>query len=48
MRINQLQQQVGTGQYQVDTQAVADAILRRLLGAGGSAAGTSESGRSDQ
>ena len=38
MRIDQLQQQVGTGQYQVDTHAVADAIVRRLLGAGGAAA----------
>jgi anti-sigma28 factor (negative regulator of flagellin synthesis) len=35
MRIDQLQQQVGKGEYQVDAQAVADAILRRILGAGG-------------
>ena len=31
MRISQIQEQVGRGEYQVDTQAVADAILRRLL-----------------
>jgi hypothetical protein len=35
MRIEQIQQQVGKGEYQVDTQAVADAILRRILGVGG-------------
>lgn len=38
MRIDQLQQQVGTGQYQVDAHAVADAILRRILGGSGAAA----------
>ena len=38
MRIDQLQQQVGKGEYQVDTHAVAEAILRRLLGAGGAGA----------
>ncbi len=32
MRTNEIQQQVGRGEYRVDTQAVADAILRRLLG----------------
>jgi hypothetical protein len=31
MRLSQIQEQVGRGEYQVDTQAVADAILRRLL-----------------
>jgi hypothetical protein len=31
MRINEIQQQVGDGAYRVDTQAVAAAILRRLM-----------------
>ena len=31
MRLDELQAQVGRGEYRVDTQAVADAILRRLL-----------------
>jgi hypothetical protein len=31
MRIVEIQQQVGRGEYCVDTRAVADAILRRLL-----------------
>jgi hypothetical protein len=31
MRISQLQDQIGRGEYRVDPQAVADAILRRLL-----------------
>jgi anti-sigma28 factor (negative regulator of flagellin synthesis) len=31
MRMNEIQQQVGRGEYEVDTHAVADAILRRLL-----------------
>jgi len=31
MRISELQQQVGRGEYRVDTHAVAEAILRRLL-----------------
>lgn len=31
MRLSQIQAQVGRGEYQVDTQAVADAIIRRLL-----------------
>jgi hypothetical protein len=32
LRLNQIQEQVGRGEYRVDTQAVAEAILRRLLG----------------
>ena len=32
MRITEIQTQVGRGEYQVDHRAVADAILRRLLG----------------
>jgi hypothetical protein len=35
MRIDQIQQQIGNGEYQVDHQAVADAILRRILGVSG-------------
>lgn len=31
MRLNQIQEQIGRGEYQVDTQAVADAIVRKLL-----------------
>lgn len=31
MRIIEIQQQVGSGEYRVDTHAVAEAILRRLL-----------------
>ena len=31
MRISEIQEQVGRGEYQVDTHAVADAIVRRLL-----------------
>jgi anti-sigma28 factor (negative regulator of flagellin synthesis) len=31
MRISEIQQQVGRGEYRVDTHAVAEAILRRLL-----------------
>jgi hypothetical protein len=31
MRIIELQEQVGRGEYRVDTHAVAEAILRRLL-----------------
>ncbi len=31
MRLSQIQEQIGRGEYRVDTQAVADAILRRLL-----------------
>jgi hypothetical protein len=29
--MNEIQQQLGRGEYEVDTHAVADAILRRLL-----------------
>jgi hypothetical protein len=29
--MNELQQQVGRGEYRVDNQAVAEAILRRLM-----------------
>jgi hypothetical protein len=31
MRLNQLQDQIGRGEYRVDTHAVADAIIRRLI-----------------
>ena len=31
MRLGQIQEQVGRGEYRVDTQAVADAIVRRLI-----------------
>ena len=31
MRLNQIQEQIGRGEYQVDTRAVADAIVRKLL-----------------
>jgi anti-sigma28 factor (negative regulator of flagellin synthesis) len=31
MRIIEIQEQVGRGEYRVDTRAVADAIVRRLL-----------------
>ncbi len=31
MRLNQIQDQIGRGEYRVDTQAVADAIIRRLV-----------------
>jgi anti-sigma28 factor (negative regulator of flagellin synthesis) len=31
MRIIEIQEQVGRGEYRVDTHAVAEAILRRLL-----------------
>jgi anti-sigma28 factor (negative regulator of flagellin synthesis) len=31
MKVVDLQEQIGRGEYQVDTQAVANAILRRLL-----------------
>ena len=30
--MNEIQQQIGRGEYRVDNQAVADAILRRLIG----------------
>jgi hypothetical protein len=29
--MNEIQQQIGRGEYQVDTHAVADAIIRRLF-----------------
>jgi hypothetical protein len=32
LRLNEIQEQIGRGEYRVDTQAVADAIIRRLLG----------------
>jgi Anti-sigma-28 factor, FlgM len=32
MRLNEIQEQVGRGQYHVNPRAVADAIIRRLLG----------------
>lgn len=31
MKVMDLQEQVGRGEYQIDAQAVADAIVRRLL-----------------
>jgi Anti-sigma-28 factor, FlgM len=31
MRLSEIQEQIGTGEYRVNPQAVADAILRRLL-----------------
>ena len=31
MRLSEIQRQVGRGEYRVDNQAVADAIVRRLL-----------------
>ena len=31
MRLDEIQEQIGRGQYQVDTHAVAEAIVRRLL-----------------
>ncbi len=31
MRLSQIQEQIGRGEYQVDTHAVADAIVRRLM-----------------
>ena len=31
MRISEIKEQVGRGDYRVDTHAVADAILRKLL-----------------
>jgi hypothetical protein len=33
LRLDQIQEQVGRGEYQVNAEAVATAILRRLLGA---------------
>ena len=34
MRMNELQQQIGRGEYEVDTLAVADAVLRHMLAHG--------------
>jgi hypothetical protein len=31
MRLSQIQEQIGRGQYEVDAHAVADAIVRRLV-----------------
>ena len=31
MRLSQIQEQIGRGEYQVDAQAVADAIVHKLL-----------------
>jgi Anti-sigma-28 factor, FlgM len=31
MRMSEIQEQIGRGEYRVDTHAVADAIVRRLL-----------------
>jgi hypothetical protein len=31
MRINEIQEQIGSGEYHVNPRAVADAILRRLF-----------------
>jgi hypothetical protein len=30
--MNEIQQKIGRGEYEVDTHAVADAIIRRLMG----------------
>jgi anti-sigma28 factor (negative regulator of flagellin synthesis) len=35
MRMNELQQLIDRGEYRVDTNAVADAILRRILATSG-------------
>jgi anti-sigma28 factor (negative regulator of flagellin synthesis) len=32
MKVIDLQEKVGSGEYQVDTRAVAEAIVRRILG----------------
>jgi Anti-sigma-28 factor, FlgM len=32
MKVIAIQEQVGRGEYEVDTHAVAEAILRRILG----------------
>jgi hypothetical protein len=40
MRVNEIQQQVGRGEYQVDTNAVAEAIIRRLMAGHGRAPST--------
>jgi hypothetical protein len=33
MRLNEIQEQIGRGEYRVNAHAVAEAIVRRLLGA---------------
>lgn len=38
MLVSQLQDQIGRGEYRVDAQAVADAIIRRLIAARGTLA----------
>jgi hypothetical protein len=47
LRLNEIQEQVGRGEYRVDTQAVADAILRRLLGTQLAAAGPGKRAQSE-
>jgi hypothetical protein len=47
LRLNEIQEQVGRGEYRVDTQAVADAILRRLLGTQLTAAGPAKRAQSE-
>ncbi len=47
MRVNEIQQQVGRGDYQVDNNAVAEAILRRLMQAYGHRDVTPPAGRSE-
>lgn len=32
MRVTRIQEQIGRGEYHVNTHAVADAIIRRFLG----------------
>lgn len=44
MRLSQIQQQIDNGEYRVDTQAVADAILRRLLAGHGTTGPTRSEG----
>ena len=45
--MNEIQQQIGRGEYQVDTHAVADAILRRLMQGHGRPAASSSDERRD-
>jgi anti-sigma28 factor (negative regulator of flagellin synthesis) len=47
LRLTEIQEQVGRGEYRVDTQAVAAAILRRLLGAQLSSPGPAKRGQSE-
>jgi hypothetical protein len=46
MRVNEIQEQIGCGEYQVDTLAVADAIVRlhlqELMGSAPEAEGSQE------